>query len=85
MVFEAVQVLVPLRASLALERLFLLHAEHARVRRQSGGVDDGEGAIGVFVQLLRIVAVLGRKSTSAKSAGRGGLLLMGYYLPICDT
>lgn len=56
-IFESVQVLVPLTADLALVRLLLLHAECARVWRRCLRVDDGEGAVAVLVQLLRLVTV----------------------------
>lgn len=56
-IFESVQVLVPLTADLALVRLLLLHAECARVWRRCLRVDDGEGAVAVLMQLLRLVTV----------------------------
>ena len=56
-VFESVQVLVPLVAEVALEGLLLLHAQAAGIRRQRLGIDDGEGAVVVLVQRLRVVAV----------------------------
>lgn len=51
-VFETVEVLVPLAADITLERLLLLHAQCPRVWSASLGVDDGKGAVAIFMQLL---------------------------------
>jgi hypothetical protein len=48
-IFEAVQILVALAASLAMEGLLLLHALGARIRSTSLWVDDGERPVTVFV------------------------------------
>lgn len=56
-VFQTVQVLVPFAASLAAERLLLLHAQGAGIGSASLGVDDGEGPIAVLMQLLRLMAM----------------------------
>ena len=77
-VFEAVEVLVALAADVAAVGFFLFHAEGARVRGGGFGVDDGEGAVGVFVQLLVVVAVLlwvdvlGYGCTRRRDEGEGG-------------
>ena len=57
-VFEAVEVLVPFAADFAAVGLFLFHTEGTRIRSGCFGVDDGEGAVGVFVQLLVVMAML---------------------------
>ena len=57
-IFEAVEVLVALAAGLALVGFVLLHALGARVGLEGVRVDDGEGAVGVGVEGLRVVAVL---------------------------
>ena len=56
-VFETVQVLVPLSAHFALERLLLLHAQRPRIGSAGLGVDNRKGAIAVFMQLLSGMAV----------------------------
>lgn len=56
-VFEAIQILISLPASLAVKGLLLLHTKSAGVRGTGLGVDNGEGTVAVFVQLLRLVAV----------------------------
>lgn len=56
-VFQPVQILVTFPASLAVERLFLLHAQRSGVGSASFGVDDGKGSVAVFVQLLRLVTM----------------------------
>ena len=58
MIFEAVEVLVPFPAGVALVRLLLLHAHGAWVWLERLRVDDGKGTVRILVQLLRIVAVL---------------------------
>ena len=57
-ILEAVQILVAFPADLAFVWLLLFHAESTRIWRQSGRVDNGESPIGVFVELLIVVAVL---------------------------
>jgi hypothetical protein len=57
-VFEAVQVLVPLAADLAAIRFLLLHAEGTRVRSRCFWVNDGECTISIIMQLLIVVAML---------------------------
>lgn len=56
-VFETVEVLVSLAACFAIEWLLLLHAESPRIWRTGFGINDGECAVAVLVQLLRLVTV----------------------------
>jgi hypothetical protein len=51
-VFETIEVLIPLAANFALERLLLLHTQRAGIRSTSLWVDDGEGTITILMQLL---------------------------------
>jgi hypothetical protein len=51
-IFETVQVLIPLAAHLAAKGLLFFHAQGSRVRGARLGVDDGESAIPVLMQLL---------------------------------
>ena len=71
-VFEAVEVLVALAADVAAVGLFLFHAQGAGVGGRGFGVDDGEGAVGVFVQLLVVVAVLVGGRRVVRMGGLGG-------------
>lgn len=48
-VFEAVEILVALAADFASVWFLLLHAHCAGVGDGGDGVDDGEGAVGVFL------------------------------------
>jgi hypothetical protein len=48
-VFEAVEILIPLTADIALKRLLLLHAHSAGVRSRRLRVDYRKGPITVFV------------------------------------
>lgn len=74
-VFEAVEVLVAFAADVAAVGFFLFHAEGAGVRGGGFGVDDREGAVGVFVQLLVVVAVLvGKGLGMGLRKGERGLL-----------
>ena len=57
-VFQAVEVLVPLAADVALEGLLLLHAQGAGIGCRGLRVHDGEGAVAVLVELLRVMSVL---------------------------
>ena len=57
-VFEAVEVLVAFAASVAAVGFMFFHAEGAGVGGEGFGVDDGEGAVFVCVEFLRVVAVL---------------------------
>jgi uncharacterized membrane protein len=57
-IFESIEILVALIAVFALVGLFLLHAHFTRIRCGCLRVDDGEGSIPVFVQLLGLVTVL---------------------------
>lgn len=57
-VFEAIKILVPLVAILALVRLFLLHAHLAREWLRCLRVDNGERAVSILVQLLGLMTVL---------------------------
>ena len=61
-VLEAVQVFVPLATHFAPERFVLFHAKRAGIGAQSLRVDDGECAVIVGGELLRIVTVLGEES-----------------------
>lgn len=58
MVFEAVQILISLAAHLASVRLLLLHADGTGIWYGREGIDDGEGAVFVLLQLLILMAVL---------------------------
>ena len=57
-VLETIQVLVALAANLATVRLLLLHADGAGIWNGCRRVDDGEGTIGILLELLILVAVL---------------------------
>lgn len=57
MVFETVEVLVPLVAHVALVRLFFFHADRARIRLIVVRIQDGECPISVFLQPLVLVSV----------------------------
>lgn len=57
-VLETVEVLVALAARVAAVGFVLFHAQGARVRGESFGIDDGEGAVFVGGELLCVVAVL---------------------------
>lgn len=73
-VFEAIKILVPLVAILALVRLFLLHAHLAREWLRRLWVDNGERAVSILVQLLGLMAVLlvvSALSISDKIRGKG--------------
>lgn len=48
-IFETVEILIPLAASLAVEWLFFLHSKGSGVGRARFGVNDGKRAIPVFV------------------------------------
>lgn len=58
MVFQAVEILVALSADVAPVWLLFFHAHCAWVRDRGNGIDDGEGAVFVFLELLVLVAVL---------------------------
>jgi hypothetical protein len=57
-VLEAVQVLVALSAVLAAVGLLLLHTQCTGIGGRSLGVNDGEGSVGVVVELLVGVTML---------------------------
>ena len=57
-VFESVQVLVTFPADFASVGLLLLHADGSGVGNRCEGVDDGEGAVVVLLELLVLVTVL---------------------------
>lgn len=52
MIFEAVQILVPLAAELASVRFLLFHSQRAWVRSASLRIDYGEGSIAILMELL---------------------------------
>jgi hypothetical protein len=56
-VFQAVEVLVPLAACFAVERLLLFHTEGTWIRSTSLWVNDRKGSVAVLVQLLGLVTV----------------------------
>lgn len=58
MVFQSIQVLVPLSTMFAAIRLFFLHAEGTRIRCGSLGIDDGERTVAIVVQCLVDVTML---------------------------
>lgn len=60
MIFEPVEVLVSLSAHLAPIGLFLFHSDSAWVRLRSVGINDGESAVTILLQLLGGVTVLER-------------------------
>lgn len=51
-IFKPIQILVALSTNFALEGLFLLHTERPRIGSAGLGVDNGECAITILVQLL---------------------------------
>ena len=57
-VFESVEIFVAFSTGTAAVRLVLFHAEGAGVRIEGFGVDDGEGAVFVCVEFLRVMSVL---------------------------
>lgn len=57
MVFQTVQVLVPLATYFAFVRLLLLHAERTGIWSRGLGIHNGECAVAVFVKLLGLVTV----------------------------
>ena len=59
MVLQTVKVLVTLTTDFAAVRLLLLHAEGTRIRGRRFRVNNREGTVGVVMQLLIVVAVLG--------------------------
>ena len=67
MVFEPVEVFVTFAANFALVRLLLFHAQGAWVGGKGGRIDNGEGAVGVLVQLLVIMSVLVDEWISVRS------------------
>ena len=60
-VLETVQVLVAFAADLAAVGLLLLHADSPRVGNRGCRVNDGKGAVGVLLELLVLMAVLGER------------------------
>ncbi len=56
-IFETVEILVSLAASLAVKWLLLLHAESSGIWCTGFRIHNGECAVSVFVQLLRQMAV----------------------------
>jgi len=61
-VFQPVEVLVPLAARFAAVRLLLFHAHGSGIGDGGRGVDDRKGAVRVLFELLVLMAVLGRVS-----------------------
>jgi hypothetical protein len=62
MVFQAVEVLVAFSADIAAVGLLFFHAYCAWVGDRGNGVDDGEGAVFVFLEFLVLVAMLDERS-----------------------
>ena len=58
MIFETIQILVPLPAQVATVRFLLLHSDRARVRYGSKRVNDGECTVVVLLKLLALVTML---------------------------
>lgn len=58
MIFESVEIFVAFSTGAAAVGLVLFHAEGAGVGIEGLGVDDGEGAVFVCVEFLRVVSVL---------------------------
>jgi hypothetical protein len=56
-IFQPIQILVSLATGFTVERLLLLHAQSSWVGGTSLWVDNREGTVAVFVQLLSLVAV----------------------------
>ena len=81
MVLEAIKILVAFAASLAFVRLFFLHPECTWVRSGSCGINDGESAIQVLMQLLIVVSML----SIHVSVGALSLYTSRRDLRICGT
>jgi len=60
-VLETVQVFVALATNFAAVGLLLLHADGPRVGNRGCRVNDGKGAVGVLLELLILMAVLGER------------------------
>ena len=58
MILQAVEILVSFSADIAAIGFLLFHADGAWVGDGGDGVDDGEGAVFVFLEFLVLVAVL---------------------------
>lgn len=56
-VFEAVEVLIPLLTDVALVWFLLFHTHGSRIRCLSVGINDGEGAISVLMEALVVMPV----------------------------
>lgn len=57
-VLQTIEVLVALETRIAAVWLLLFHADGAGVWDRCGGVDNGEGAVRVLLELLVLVTVL---------------------------
>lgn len=60
MVFQAVEVLIPLATHFTSVGLLFLHAEGSGVRSRRFGVHNRKGTVSVVVQLLAVMAMLNR-------------------------
>ena len=58
MILQTIQILVPLLTNFALVGLLLLHAHSTWIRRRGLWIHDREGAIGIVVKSLVVVAML---------------------------
>jgi hypothetical protein len=79
-ILQAIQILIPLATDFASVGLFLLHAHSSGVRDRGNRVNDREGSIRIFLELLILVAVLERKlatgrTTGAEAEGAGYILV----------
>ncbi len=57
-IFQTIQVLVSLVTVFTLVWLLLLHSSFTGIRRRCLGIDDGKGAVSIFMQLLVLMTVL---------------------------
>ena len=85
MVFETVEILVPLAAHLAAIWLLLLHADGTRIGYRGKRVHDGEGTVVVLFQLLVLMAVLHWCQQDILEEWEGRVVVVTYLLVILET
>ena len=56
-IFEAVQIFIPLSADFTFVGLLLLHAKSTRIWCVRVRIDNGEGPIGIIVELLCLMSM----------------------------